>query len=110
MVDGNQLTGTIPTELGLLDQLGHVFICEYSTNVVIFSFGGLCCGGCNILFPTFHYFIAALTQLTGTIPTEFGLLTKLTKLYLCKCSCFLFLTGCCAGYSHLTSSVLFCFG
>jgi len=72
----NSLTGTIPSEIGVLAQLGRYYCC--------------CLGLCNyfsahafLVCPFTEYFDLHVNALTGSIPSEIGLLTDLSK----NCCC-----------------------
>jgi Leucine-rich repeat (LRR) protein len=74
-LSGNSLTGSIPTELGLLSNLTDLYL-----------YGNLLTG----TIPTELGLLSNLTwlsldnnSLTGSIPTELGLLSNLTTLHLC---------------------------
>jgi hypothetical protein len=82
VVDENQLTGPIPSELGRLTSLEYLSIGKFATisrsELVTIR-----------LLASFLQFISYTVvvgdnQLTGPIPTELGRLTSLETLYLCK--------------------------
>jgi len=84
----NQLSGSIPSELGLLTNVKQIWLCKYGRRV------NLCLEehGCNpsstfnfAFFPLLHNaLILATNQLSGSIPSELGLLTNLKGIILCK--------------------------
>ena len=85
VLDGNQLTGTIPSELGSSVQAERFYFCEYGPLFV------MSCG--RLLRRKQHSFslfsfVLMLdgNQLTGTIPPEFGSLLNLDYLWIRKCS------------------------
>ena len=78
IVDANQLSGKIPSELGLLTQMMQLSLCECRCeqcsavlwiDLLIHFLGLMMLGG---------------NALAGVIPTELGLLTELTSIQLCK--------------------------
>jgi hypothetical protein len=81
----NNLIGSIPTEIGLLTTITFLGFCKSKDN---FSFltklasnkphNLVISRSCSILLPAQNYL------LTGTIPTEIGLLTSLVSIHLCK--------------------------
>ena len=85
----NQLSGLLPTEFGLLTNLQSMYLCKCIINTS-FGFGH---GWNQLLKQIYQYdlFAASLlfheanNELTGTIPTEYGLLTNLQYIGLCKC-------------------------
>ena len=84
----NTLTGTVPTEIGLLTNLIELYFCKSFIKPILYYDSVL------ILSPllintylnfqiTFHH-QPADNKLTGYIPTEIELLTSLETLYLSK--------------------------
>ena len=78
MLDLNELTGPIPTELGLLSQLTYLSLCECSVRTM--WLWRSCSSDGNFFF----VLIAANNQLAGPIPTDLGLLAELKVLGLSK--------------------------
>jgi len=84
----NDLSGTIPTELGLLTNLEVLGLCKYSRRVDLF----LEEHGLNPFSTSIFAFFSLLddalilaeNNLNGTIPSELGLLTNLESIRLCK--------------------------
>ena len=90
----NNLSGPIPTELGLLTAMTSLDFCKYRD----FSSSPCCDLGCHCSFAGSSYIICSLcwyflyfflsdanNNVYGTIPTELGRLTALKFLYLRKC-------------------------
>ena len=85
MIDQNELTGSIPTEIFLLTKLTGLNFCK---RLAIFLF---CCYAFKKkLIRSMHLtFFSPLiptdkNNMTNSIPTEIGILTNLKALYLCK--------------------------
>jgi hypothetical protein len=79
----NSLTGTIPTEIGMMTSLALLFARKLSS----FAFRGL--RPCWDFLPYTCHFILQISDqntLTGTIPSEIGMLTSLTSLKIGKLS------------------------
>jgi hypothetical protein len=79
----NSLTGTIPTEIGMMTSLTYLAIRKLSS----FAFRGL--RPCWDFLPYTCHFILQISDqnsLTGTIPTEIGMLTSLMLLKIGKLS------------------------
>jgi len=84
----NDLSGTIPSELGLLTNVEVIILCKYGSRV------NLCWEehGWNpsstsnfVFFPLLHdALILDLNNLSGSIPSELGRLTNVEYIYLCK--------------------------
>jgi Leucine-rich repeat (LRR) protein len=70
----NTLSGTIPTEFGLLAELSHLFLGINDLNGTIPTELGL--------LTELSVLVLVFNKLTGSIPTELGLLTELSKLAL----------------------------
>ena len=89
VLDDNQLSGSIPSELGLLTNLREIWLSKYGRRV------DLCLEehGWNLLsstsnfafFPLLHdELILDANNLNGKIPSELGLLTNVDRIGLCK--------------------------
>jgi len=89
IIDENDLSGTIPTELGLLPNLERISLSKCGSRV------DLCWEehGWNLLSSTFNFaffpllhdaLILGNNSLSGSIPSELGLVTNLERIYLCK--------------------------
>jgi len=88
IIGGNNLNGTIPSELFLLKNLEAISLCKYGRRV------DLCLEehGLNLSSTSnFAFFsllldelISAGSNLTGSIPSELGLLTNLERIDLSK--------------------------
>jgi hypothetical protein len=105
--DGNSLTGTLPTEIGMMTSLMFLSLCKYSSFEflghrpcwvfleripIIFKLVG-CADNYSVRSPYTCHFILQISgsnSLTGTIPTEIGMMTSLTYLSLRKSSSFEF--------------------
>ena len=79
----NQLTGTIPSELGSLSKLRFLPICKFDYDCILSYKEGLH----SCFFPFFWYCRLGAVEnfLTGTIPSELGLLSPLQYLGLGAC-------------------------
>ena len=88
LLEGNYLSGAVPSELGLLTNIEWMWLCKYGRGVYL-------CLEEHGLNPSstsdFAFFLllhAALilddNQLSGSIPSELGLLTNLRHISLCK--------------------------
>jgi hypothetical protein len=105
--DQNSLTGTMPTEIGMMTSLREIHICKLSSFAfrVGFarvgsswsahqSFSGWLVVLTSFLFHrlTCHFIlqISGSNSLTGTIPTEIGMMTSLVLFDICKFSSFAF--------------------
>jgi hypothetical protein len=103
MTDGNQLHGTIPTEIGGLTSLNYLLLGE-TENVLCFC----CIIGCVADYIVLLFVMMPSSTenngLTGTIPTEVGQLSTLTYINLGEAEM------CCAValYSWLTKIFFFC--
>ena len=88
MTGDNKLTGSIPTEVGLLTELINLELCKrlFSVLLVCFEIKQIHSFFASNLFSLIfsHIILIASNELTGSIPTEVGLLTELTSLGLCK--------------------------
>jgi len=88
ILDENQLTGSIPSELGLLTNLDLIYLCKYGRRVdlCLEEHGWNPSSTSNFaFFPLHDALILDDNQLTGSIPSELGLLTNLREIVLCKC-------------------------
>ena len=81
-VGRNQLPDPIPSELGMLKLLDELYLCKHCCT----SSGELCvcCKNISKLSLVSIVSFAGENFLSGQIPSEMGLLTQLTGLYLCK--------------------------
>jgi hypothetical protein len=104
----NSLTGTIPTEIGMMTSLELLWTGKYSSFEflgdppcwvfleripIIFKLVG-CADNVSVRSPYTCHFILQISDgnsLTGTIPTEIGMMTSLTTLWMCKLSSYEFL-------------------
>jgi hypothetical protein len=78
-LDSNSLTGTIPSEVGLMSNLGESSVVWLLVVMIVLS----CVFHCTLML-TCNFFSTAWlflwrNSLTGTIPSEVGLLMKLSK-------------------------------
>jgi hypothetical protein len=100
----NSLTGTIPTEIGMLTSLTQIDMGALTPFTlfrwairpcwgfleripIIFELVG-CAHNVSVLSPYTCHFILQISDansLTGTIPTEIGMMTSLVQLYVCTC-------------------------
>jgi hypothetical protein len=76
---GNSLTGTIPSEVGLLTKLSESSVVCLLVVMIVLS----CVFHCTLM-PACHIHSTAVlslssNSLTGTIPSQLGLLSKLSK-------------------------------
>ena len=84
----NTLTGTVPTETGLLTNLIELYFCKSFIKPILYYDSVLIL--CPLLINTYLYFQITFhhqpddNKLTGYIPTEIELLTSLESLYLSK--------------------------
>jgi len=87
----NQLTGSIPSELGLLTNLKglHFCKCGHKVDLCLEENGWNPSSTSNfVFFPLLHdALILAHNQLSGSIPSELGLLTNVELIVLCKYGC-----------------------
>jgi len=81
----NDLSGNIPSELGLLTNVEDIYLGKYGRRV------DLCLEKCGLnpsstsKFALLHdELILASNNLSGSIPSELGLLTNLENIILCK--------------------------
>jgi len=88
IIGHNDLSGTIPSELGLLTNLELIYLCKYGRRVdlCLEEYGLNPSSTSNFAFFPLLYneFILDDNQLSGSIPTELGLLTNVERIYLCK--------------------------
>ena len=90
VTDTNELTGSIPTEVGLLTELRRLSFSKHLIFVLLFYFETRQI--CSILLTIYVCLSLIFSQInliandkfTGPIPTEVGALTKLEFLDLCK--------------------------
>ena len=91
LIDYNELTGSIPTEVGLLTELSYLdlgskqlfsvlLVCFETKHIHSFFASNLF----SLIFPNIILLASNELTLTGSIPTEVGLLTELIQLNLCK--------------------------
>jgi len=84
----NQLTGSILSELGLLTNLEWIWLGKYGHSLDLYweeHDWNLSSTSTFAFFPLLHdALILDNNQLTGSIPSELGLLTNLELIYLCK--------------------------
>jgi len=86
--DENQLSGSIPPELGLLPNLREIYLCKYGSrlDLCMEEHGWNPSSTSNFAF--LYLVHDALTsdenQLSGSIPPELGLLPNVERIYLCK--------------------------
>jgi len=89
-LDDNQLSGIIPSELGLLTHLKRIVLGKYGHKVdLCLEEHGLNPSSTSnfVFFPPLHdELILGNNNLNGTIPTELGLLTNLKRIDLGKYS------------------------
>jgi hypothetical protein len=78
-LSSNSLTGTIPSEVGLLTKLSELSVVWFLVVMIVLS----CVFHCTLMLAFIFYSTAWLSlwgnSLTGTIPSEVVLLTKLSK-------------------------------
>ena len=87
IIDENELTGSIPTEVGSLTKLTQLELGTQLFSVVLFCFETKQIRSMDLTsFLCFFksQIVIADNALEGLIPTEIGLLTKLTELWLRK--------------------------
>jgi len=88
ILDYNQLSGSIPSELGLLTNVEWIMLCKYGRRVdlCLEEHGWNPSSTSNFaFFPLLHdALILVDNQLSGSIPSELGLLTNVEWIYLCK--------------------------
>ena len=84
----NQLSGSIPSELGLMKAAERLWLCKCGRRVdLCLEQHGLNPSSTSdfAFFPLLHdALILADNQLTGSIPSELGLMTRLWEIYLCE--------------------------
>jgi len=87
----NNLSGSIPSELGLLTNVEEIDLCKYGRRVdlCLEEHGWNPSSTSNfVFFPLLHdALILDENQLTGSIPSELGLLTNVEKIWLSKYGC-----------------------
>ena len=87
LIASNELTGSIPTEFGLLTELTKTDLGKWLFFVLLVGFGTKCTRSLLLtmfLWLIFNPIVTGNNKFTGSIPTEVGLLTELTDLRLCK--------------------------
>ena len=88
LIDRNELTGSIPTEVGLLTELTSLELCKrlFSVLLVCFETKHLHSFSASNLFSLIfsHNILIDRNELTGSIPTEVGSLSNLVQLDLGK--------------------------
>ena len=89
------MTGTIPTEMGLLTELTVLDLGEHQFSGVLYL---VVVKSASQIVCDFHFSIADQNMLTGPIPSEMGQMTQMWLLYLCK------------SYHPMTVSSCLCFG
>jgi hypothetical protein len=94
LVDGNALTGLIPSELGWLTNLDGLYLRKFFI-IILFL---LTCATNIHSFAWTIFFILDVNALTGPIPSELGLLPKLTELGLRKSFLSFYLFNLCYKY------------
>jgi len=84
----NDLSGTIPSELGLLSNVEVIILRKYGrrVNLCLEEHGWNPSSTFNFaFFPLLHdALISDRNQLSGSIPSELGLLTNVEEIWLCK--------------------------
>jgi len=84
----NDLSGTIPSELGLLTNVERIYLGKYGRRVdlCLEEHGWNPSSTSNFaFFPLLHdELILVDNQLSGSIPSELGLLTNVERIWLCK--------------------------
>jgi len=87
IIGGNILSGTIQTELGLLTNVGSISLgkCGRRVDLCLEEHGWNPSSTSNFaFFPLPDALILGINQLSGSIPSELGLLTRLSTIRLCK--------------------------
>jgi len=91
ILDVNELTGSIPSELGFLTNVKWMQLCKYGCRVDMFGgtwFESVLNIQFCVFFPFFHdALILDNNQLSGSIPSELGSLTKVQRIDLSKYGC-----------------------
>ena len=88
LIVDNELTGSIPTEVGLLTELTALYLSKHFISIYLLYFETkhihlfFASDLFSLIFP--HFCLIVDNELTGSIPTEIGLLTGLTELGLGK--------------------------
>ena len=80
------MSGSIPSELGLLNNVELIYLCKYGRRVDLCLEEPYPSSTINfVFFPLLHdALILAFNNLSGHIPSELGLLTNVRSIYLCK--------------------------
>jgi len=88
ILDDNNLSGSIPSELVLLTNLEEIYLCKYGRRVdlCLEEHGWNPSSTSNFAFFSLLHdaLISDRNQLTGSIPSELGLLTNLGQIWLGK--------------------------
>jgi len=88
ILDDNQLSGPIPSELGLLTNVEEIYLCKYGRRVdlCLEEHGWNPSSTSNFAFFSLLHdaLILVYNQLSGPIPSELGLLTNVETIVLCK--------------------------
>ena len=88
IIDGNDLSGAIPSELGLLTNVLSIWLCKYGRRVDLCweEHGWNPSSTSNFAFFSLLHdaLILAWNNLNGSIPSELGLLSNVLWLDLCK--------------------------
>ena len=84
-IDGNELTGSIPTETGLMTALTHFYLSKHFISIFLLCFETKRIRSLILTISLFffsHIILIASNELTGSIPTEIVFLPNLTQLQL----------------------------
>ncbi len=101
----NSLTGTMPSVVGLLTKLSESIVVWLLVAMIVFS----CVFYCTLMLACHIHFTAYLdlsvNSLVGTIPSEVGLLMKLSESSICLVACCNDCFMCFSFYSHTCLSL-----